>query len=226
MGLYKPSMWLPLLSGAVGATVFSHNAGGHYIRNLAIPVNPSTVRQNFIRNALAGNAQFWRTLSDAQRLQWTAAAPNFPVTDPFGDTHILSGNDLFNQLNTNLINVGLPIITVPPTPQGITNFTSLVLTATNIAVSIAFTATPTPANQLTIVYATRPLSAGIGFFNNEFRQIAVIPITTGSPFVLTGAYNAKFGAPPPTGTRIAVALVPVHTVSGQEGTRITATDIS
>lgn len=220
-------MWLPLLSGSVGATVFSHNAGGHYIRNLAIPVNPQSVRQLFIRNALASQAQAWRGLTDAQRQTWILGALNFPITDPFGDTIILSGEQLFIQLNTALINISQPLLTFCPSPQSLVGFTSLTLTASNVLVSAAFTPTPTPAAQSTVVYATRPLSPGINFFGTEFRQIAVLGVGLPSPANLTVAYTAKFGAPPPTGSRVAIKFVPVSNVSGQIGNPgIIATDIS
>ena len=44
-----------------------------------------------VRNRLSTNSQAWRGLTEAQRQGWIDAAINFPFTDIYGNTKILSG---------------------------------------------------------------------------------------------------------------------------------------
>ena len=46
-------------SGSIGASVYSHNRYGAYIRARSVPVNPNTDRQVAIRNAIRALTIAW-----------------------------------------------------------------------------------------------------------------------------------------------------------------------
>jgi hypothetical protein len=64
-----------------------------------------------------------------------------------------------------------------------------------IALSVAFTATPTAALTKLVIEASPQLSAGINFIKpSMYRQIFVGAAASSSPSNILAAYNAKFGA--------------------------------
>lgn len=64
-----------------------------------------------------------------------------------------------------------------------------------IALSVAYTATPTAALTKLVVEATAQKSAGRNYANKSwYRQIHVSAAAAASPANILSAYNAKFGA--------------------------------
>lgn len=213
------------MSGKVGGSVASRNRGGAYMRTWVKPVNPRSIRQIQARTTLTGLSQAFRSLTLTQIASWNASTVNFPKVNRIAGRIKLSGLSLFVSLNTNLQNIGLPPLSVPPIPQDIIGFTSLTLTSVLGVLNAVFTPTPTDATTSTLVYATIGLSPGVNFVKSEYRLIGVIPPATASPHNITAMYTAKFGAPI-AGTKIYVELAPVNIVSGQQGQRLAASIIS
>lgn len=221
----------PIISGSIGGTIFSSNRGGDYMKNKVIPLNPATARQTLIRGLTAGFAQSWRGLTDAQRIAWNAATLNFPVTNNVGNTVILSGEQLYIRLNVVLSNIGQPNITTPPLPASISNFQSCGLNAALASMNFTGTyiggGTSVPAGHSLVIYATAPLSAGIFNFGSRLRQITVFSTGTSTAAAnIFPQYVAKFGAGPPTGTRVGLMLQSAVNATGQLGIPITTSDIS
>lgn len=78
-----------------------------------------------------------------------------------------------------------------------------------IAFTVAFTATPLAAGVKALVYATRPLSAGINRpSKKEFVQVSVMGSAQVSPFNFLADYTARFGSLV-AGTKIFVRVVPI-----------------
>lgn len=223
----------PIISGSIGATTFSSNKGGDYMKNKVIPLNPTTARQTLIRGLTAGFAQSWRGLTQAQRDAWNVATINFPVTNRVGNTVILSGEQLYIKLNVVLSNTGSPNILTPPTPASVINWQSLSLAAalatmTFTALNLATPATLTvPAGQSLVIYATAPLSAGVSNFKSRLRQIVVfLTGSSTSAATIFAAYVIKYGAGPPTGTKVGLMIQSSVNTTGQEGIKIYTSDIS
>lgn len=206
--------------GKQGGAVFSRNRGGAYIRNKVTPSNPKSASQTLQRNQLANYSQGWRGLTDAQRNEWNAAAPNFPYTDQFGDTYILSGQNLYIALNTSLIRAGGTAITAPPTAGSVSAPTTMTVTMAKgtPAASVAFTVSPVPANTGWNLYATTGMSAGRSFVSSQLRYIATIPAAGTTPYNALTAYTTKFGVVPSAGQKVFWQIVPVNLTTGQQGT--------
>jgi len=206
--------------GKVSGNVFSKNKGGAIVRNRVTPINRRSASQQNQRQQLAALAASWRGLTEAQRVGWNAASPNFPQSDNLGQTIFLSGEQLYVRCNLNLLLIGQAQITDAPTPTSfdVLGFTSLLPTADDGAIALAFTPT-VPAGFTMVVRATPPYSAGKSFVpQSAFRFIDAIAAAATSPQAIGPAYAAVNGAiTGATGQKIAVEMFLVENASGLAG---------
>jgi len=73
-------------SGSLAGIVASHNRGGAYFRQRAIPTNPNSIPQQVARSRFAIFAYDWtNTLSQASRDAWDTYAANVLVTNRIGE---------------------------------------------------------------------------------------------------------------------------------------------
>lgn len=194
MAKVKFSALISEMRNKLNGSVFSKNRGGNYLRNKVTPVNPQTARQTLVRSRLAGLASGFRALTAAQIASWNSAVGNFPYTDIFGDVKQLSGLQLYEKLNLNLLNAGQTALTSPPAPVGVDPLTSMSWTAAQGgAKSVTFAASPVPAGHTLIIEATPSMSPGRNFVKNEFRFIQTVAAAATSPQAITTAYDLKFG---------------------------------
>jgi hypothetical protein len=206
--------------GKVAGSVFSKNRGGAYVRTKVTGTNPATAAQTLVRSRLALYSQGWRALTASQRAEWNAAVGNFPKTNQFGNTYLMSGQQLYQMINNNLVAVGSAAITSPPVSGAVTAMASAVVTMAKgtPAVSVAFTATPVPAGNAYKVFATGGLSPGINFVSSKLRFIGLIAAAATSPADLLAMYTAKYGVVPAATSKVFFEFVPFNTTTGQEGT--------
>ena len=210
---FQAGIFTPNLSGSAGGTTASRNRGGGYFRNKSIPTNPDTVYQQAARAILAAFSQAWRGLNQPQRDAWDAAVNNFIGTDVFGVGRRKTGKNLYTSLNANLSSVALAAISAPPLPVAVP---SASVGAVIIAIGAGtFTVAITdPSASYTLqVWASAPLSAGVSYAKNQYRQIDAVTGGGGSPLDFEAAYLAKFGTPP-VGTKVFVKIVVIHNASG------------
>lgn len=209
----------------LNGTVFSKNRYGAYTRTKVTPVNPQTTSQQNARNILATNSQNWRGITEAQRQSWIDAAPNFPFTDIFGNSKILSGQALYVKLNNNLNIVGELAIASAPTPVSIPAFSLTSVTADDSANTVIIAGTtPVPANFALVVQATPNVTAGKSFVKNLFRNTSIQAAAATSPYDISADYVALFGDPV-LGMKVFVKCFLVSTISGQAGIPVQAQTI-
>ena len=179
----------------IGGHVASKNRGGSYLRTKVTPSNPQTSYQTAVRSLFSYLSQAWRNLTFAQITSWNDAVSNFSTTDIFGDTRNPTGKNLYQKLNTNLINANSSVISAPPLPEGVPEVgqPTPTNTATGQIVSIAYTESPVPADTVYIVEATSPMTVSQGFTKNKFRTLAVLAAGDTTPYVATTDYAARFG---------------------------------
>jgi len=179
----------------IGGHVASKNRGGAYLRTKVTPSNPQTSYQMAVRSLFAFFSQSWRNLTFAQIESWNNAVANFSTTDIFGDIRNPTGKNLYQKLNTNLINAQSTAITTPPLPEGVPEVGEPTPTVTNTGqiVSVAYTESPVPADTVYIVEATQPMTVSQGFTKNQFRTLAVLTAGDTTPYVATSDYAARFG---------------------------------
>ena len=220
MAKIKLTAMVAEIRGKLNGTVFSRNSSGAYVRNKVTPVNPNTPFQSNVRADFTTVAQDWRDLTVAERNAWNQGVVAFSHTDIFGDNVPLSGFNLHQSLNLNLLAVGQAVITAPPLPGTVFNFTSASLAADFTLQTVTLTYAPAiPAGTSVLVKATAALSAGKSFVKSELRQIDIILAADVSPFSIETEYIAKFGAVGAVGSKLFMELRAVDDTTGQGGGR-------
>jgi hypothetical protein len=214
-------------SGKLGGAVASHNGTTQYFRKLTKPNNPRTSSQLTVRNNFTTNSQAWRGLTDAQRAAWRSASINFPSKNKLGSTISLHGNNLFQRINNNLLNIAASTITTPPLPTAVTALTSITVAASATAstMTMAFAPTPVPAGYAMVIQAAAPQSAGRSNVNSKFRNIIIVAAAATTPENIYTAYTTKFGAIA-VGERIFVRAKLVNIATGLESQYLSASTLA
>lgn len=221
MARIKYSALVSDMRNKLNGSVMSKNRAGSYVRNKTTPVNPQTSFQQDVRQRLGALSSQWGALTSAQRNSFTAATPNFPYTDIFGDKKELDGKSLFIKLNSNLSNIGSAQILSAPSPVGIPVFqaSSLLIEFAGGALSsitLGVSGATVPAGFAMAVYATPPIKAGVTFVKNRFRYIGTEVVTAGE-VDLVDLYSERFGSSIASGQTIHVRIALVSTTTGQMG---------
>lgn len=173
-------------SGAAGALVASHNKGGQYVRARTTPTNPRTTFQTVVRSIVTGLTSVWRTLSPDQQALWNVYATNVSKRNRLGDSINVSGFNWFVGNNTSRLQAGLAELDAAPT---IFDDGSVLLTGTFVTVgrnttagSLTLAGTTLPVDSASggafILFASRPISNGVSFFNGPYQIAATIPSNT------------------------------------------------
>lgn len=220
MAKIKYSALVSDMRNKLNGSVLSKNRYGSYVRNKVTPVNPQTSFQLNQRALLSSLSSEWRSLTQAQRDAWAAAAQAQPITDIFGDSKILSGQSFFVSRNLNLAGNDTATITSPGVATdvpfiGATSATAIVDAGIVDSFTIAISPAVIPAGYKLIVYATPGYSPGISFVKNKFRRLGVFPALAGSVSI-DYAYGARFGVPA-VGDKVSVRIALVSTSTGQLG---------
>lgn len=168
-------------SGSMGATVYSRNRSGAYIRARTVPVNPNTDRQIQMRNIVRLLTIAWQNaLTALQREAWEVYAHNVTWLNHLGDSIKLTGLNHFMRSNSPRLQNGVARVDDAPTIFNLA-------TADQILAATASHAT----QQATIVYEDLadwasedgaaeffygglPQNASINFFGGPFRLIGVV----------------------------------------------------
>lgn len=208
----------------LNGTVFSKNRYGAYTRTKVTPVNPQSDYQQEVRGRFGAMSAAWRGLTEGERLSWTTAAASFPVIDIFGNSKILSGQALFNQLNINLQQAGQAQITTAPAPVAIPSLVSVGAVADNSGLlEITGGLAAVPAGFTAVVFATPNYGAGISFVKNKFRLMSTVAAAaTLNPYIGSSKYALRFGALV-VSQKISVKMFLVSNTTGQSGVPFTAT---
>lgn len=207
-------------SGSIGASTYSHNRYGQYIRARSIPVNPNTTRQVDVRNTMRALTIGWSTiLTQDQRDAWTVYAHNITWLNALSDSVFLTGLNHYVRSNVPRILCGIdrqddaPCILTLAIPEQQLGFTAS--EATQI-LSVTFDATADWALEddgFQIVYMGIPKPGSTEFFNGPWRRICCIlgepPVAAKAPDGNGG--NGKGNANAKTKSAKAKALVkPPH----------------
>ena len=169
------------LSGKVDGIVASHNRGGTYFRNLAIPTNPNTPEQAAVRAIFRQLAALWRdTLTPAQRAAWDEYALQTPLTNRVGDPINVGGLGMYQRGNVARLQAGKTRVDEGPTTFGLPTLTSPTIasiTASSGVLSLNFTvgdAWVDIDDTHLIVYGSRGQNASINFFKGPYRLAGTV----------------------------------------------------
>lgn len=195
MAKIKFGMMMTDARGKLGGQVFSKNRGGAYVRTKVTPSNPRTLAQMESRNLLGQTSSAWNGLTDAQRLSWNSAVPEWQRTDVFGDLKTPSGKNLFVELNKNLLQAGLATLDIAPDKEEIVGITATAVAVDATAGEVTLTGLASvPTGFVLQVSATPPISPGISFVKNRFRVVDYVAAGAVDGEALYSAYTDKFGA--------------------------------
>lgn len=207
------------IRGKLNGTVHSKNRSGAYIRTKVTPVNKQTAAQQLVRGRFGARAAAWRGLTEAQRLTWFGAAPNFPIFDIFGNSKILSPSALYNMLNLNLAVAGQSAITSAPSPVAISSLVSLAGAAAAGTPAFTFTAglTPVPASFTAVLRATPQYGPGQYFVKQKYRVLTTVAAAGSLSAVnILATYTAAFGTLV-AAQKVSLQLFLVSNTTGQAG---------
>lgn len=186
-------------SGKQGGVVFSHNAGGPYVRNRAIPVNPNTDRQVAVRNAVRNLAIAWdQILTQALRDAWDVYAANVSWTNRLGQTITLTGLNHYIRSNTIRVSVGIPAINAAPVVFDLAAAeTALVVTASEATQDLTINGDGTApwvgeADAWQFFYMGLPQNASRKFFGGPYRFLTATPGAGPPPFPVVIAASFPF----------------------------------
>ena len=182
-----------------------------------IPTNPQTASQTAYRANMTTVSKGWSALTEDQRNAWNTAAAsgNWTLTNRLGEQFNPSGEQLYVQLNLNLLLAGQSTISDVPAKATFPTLTMGALTSngTTPALTIAYGGTLGAGNTI-VVSATPNLSAGV--MSPQDSSFRVVTTSAGaSPIDILSAFTAKFGSVV-TGQKIFVKLEIVNDTSGEK----------
>jgi len=211
------------IRGKAGGMVYSANAFGAVLKTKSNPKTNKTNAAYAAKSKFLYLGQYWSaTLTQLERDSWDAAKVNFPQTDAFGNTILLTGFDLFQKFNGNLLLIEEPLITLPPAPVVVNPNTAIIVTA-NLAMeelNREIQPNPIPANLKTVLNVTSPYPQGVTNFSNRLRFGQHTLIGGGININVYAVYIQRFGQLI-AGQKIGYLGYNVDITSGIESGRIT-----
>lgn len=181
-------------SGSYQGITGSRNAFGQYYRTRAIPVNPNSTFQSAARSRLSQLSEVWDTLTDLQRAGWSGLGKSMTRTDSLGQTYTLSGLQAYVSVNSLNLTAGNARVDTAPALSTPGTLTTVTVTLTNAAFSVAYTTTPLAAGQRIFSFASPQRSNGRSF-ESDYRLIQVSAAAAASPVNMFAAYSARLGTP-------------------------------
>lgn len=195
MAIFKPGLAVGQISGRIGGSVFSHNRGGAYVRNGAIPVKVVSDKALLLKASTTAAVQAWSALSAASRLQWETYAKANPTVNRLGALITLTGQNCYVGLNSRLLYAGESAITVPPVdaaPSGIVISDFTVDSGTGTT-ELTFTPDPLGTGLRLWVRAACVMSGAKSNIQNLLTTVLVGTAATQSPLDLESALINAFG---------------------------------
>lgn len=193
-------------SGSMGGMTFSRNAGGAYIRNRTVPVNPASSFQTVLRGYVAQLTSLWSTtLTQAQRDGWEAYNLNVLLPNSLGDQRSIGALAHYVRSNVSRLQAGEPRVDTAPVLFNLGDYTQPTITSITAptALSLAFDNTDDWANEddaALIVYGARGYNPTINFFKGPYRFCGVVqgdsttaptsPAAITMPFTLQAAQKS------------------------------------
>lgn len=185
--------------------VFQGGNVGFVLRSKGYTKGIGSNTRKAANNVLASNASRWRDLTDGQRAQWSALAPDWLFYNKFGAAYQGSGFQIFCSYTGNaqqLLNFGVtaPNPVASPTDPGTMSVESFNDGTLNVAWVTGFVA-PTWIT----VFAAAPMSAGRNTNHPRVKFIARFEGNGDMALDIYAAFVAMYGVPQ-LGQRIVVTV--------------------
>lgn len=196
MALFRPGPLVGQVSGRVAGVVFARNRGGAYVRNGPSPVQPRTIYQQAVRNALAVASAAWNDLTDNQRQAWSEWAKLNPIKNRIGESVTLQGNAAYVQLNSRLAFLGIAPKTATPAVGSPSGLLTLSVTADIGAgdFELVFTATPLGTNERLILEGCNVRATDVKFIENRLVVFDTTDAAEASPYEIESPFQNRLGS--------------------------------
>lgn len=196
-------------SGSLAGNTHSHNRAGQYKRNRRSPTQPvGTGRRAVQRNNFGTASSSYASLTFSEQAAWQAYADSHPITDSLGQSIKLTGHQMYVAVNSQLLNAGGSVSSVPPIDSTVFAIGVVTFTAVNAgAITLTLEGNGDAADYVLVAFS-KPQSSGISFCKT-FWQMKVAAGDLSTAQVVTTAYVAQFGVPP-VGSRIFYKMTPVN----------------
>lgn len=158
----------------------------------------------------------WKSLTDAQRLTWSAAASSFPFTNRWGDSYTPSGFLLYMRTNLNLLKISFPEVHTAPAPDVIVPAGPGVIVLDAMSGNFNLNSYTSSATHITLIWATGQISPGAVPKPSQFKFIYQCTNAEVFPFNLYSFYVDALG-PYPTHGNVWFKLTNVNVNTGQSG---------
>ena len=184
------------MSGSIGATTFSQNRYGTYVRRRAIPTRSTTSYAMAAKARLSAVSSLWSELTEAQRIAWRVWAGNNPITDRLGDRQVLTGHAAYVGINSGLSAAAETLLDVPPLGEAPAALESASLVADIGAGGfvLTFAATPLGATERLEVNACVVSTDSVNYVSNYLRQIMFSPAAQATGMDFETELEARLGA--------------------------------
>ncbi len=218
------------IKGKVGGTIFSGSVAGGSMSNKAA-VNKSVGsggKQNkssadkiiSSQQNMADNATTYRNLSTAEQTAWTAAAPNFPFKNKFGEVYTASGYQVYMSINNNLKAIGQATLTTPPEATDLVPTPAFEIEMGGGASGDILLTMLVPDGYTLILYATASQSKGRSLEKGRLKAFTILGRGDYDGEIVTAAYVKVFGTIPPKGSIWFQAVI-VKEYSGRQAVPFT-----
>jgi hypothetical protein len=183
-------------SGKRGKVVAFISRYGQCQRELATPKNTWSPARELMRGSFARLARAWGgLLTDAQRDAWCQAGPKVQSGKRLGKSGPLTGQQLFQGINSARARLGLDMLLTPPAPVtfGPNPVGQLVITNGEGGVRLLLNVTASVAEDI-MVFGQAPCSAG----RRKRRNVSYLGLLSAPQAGLsdiTALYVARFGEP-------------------------------
>jgi hypothetical protein len=204
--------------GAIGTIAIQNSMAGPIARSMPAQLYSATDLQQYVRAASSALTKSWATkLTAAQRSAWGAFALAHPLLNRLSASFHLSGFMFYVMVNQRLTAAKQTKITDPPATwiAGSPYTISISWNPSIPQLTVNSTSPPGP-NDVPIIWATKPLSLGIGKVKYKLRTIDVQAPGTAGPWDITLDYIAKFLTMPP-GLATIISVKYTDSTSGAQG---------
>jgi len=193
MAVIKLGPMITDIRGSIGGTTFARNRSGMYARTRVKPIDPSSTRQQSVRNAVAACQTAWRdTLTQAQRDGWDNVGAVGGGTGALGDQIRLTGIQAYIRVNVIVLLAGLAAFATAPALPYHTALPALTFTCVETPGLVITATTPVIAAgaalqiQVSGVYsATKNFFKGPWPYAMWFLTADTVPISipAGEPYI-------------------------------------------
>jgi hypothetical protein len=189
-------------SGKLERVVAFQSRFGLCLRELVIPRNTITEARQHMRGVFGSNSQMWsRRLSQEQRDRWNLAGPRVMSHPQLAQSGPLTGQLLWQSINSVRGRVGLAPVFEPPAPAAFSRSVVGPLGIENGQEGVRmWLEVAGELSEEVMVFGQAPCSAG----RNKRRNVAYLGLLrppAGGRSEITDLYKARFGEPRP-GTRV------------------------